>query len=115
MRVSLILIFVLDMREPHPEETFGYLVSKIRDGYPNLAYIHAIDPLPLEESDTTGKPGAQLQRESNDFIRDIWQPRPLIAAGGFTGASAKEIVEEKDGLVAFGRHFIANVGCSALS
>jgi NADPH2 dehydrogenase len=101
------------MREPHPEETFGYLISKIKDFYPNLAYIHVIEP--VGGSVTVEKPGAQLQRESNDFIRDIWQPRPLIVAGGFTGASAEETVEKKDGLVAFGRHFIANVSCSALS
>lgn len=95
------------MREPHPEETFGYLISNIKDHYPDLAYIHVIEP---RRDDTPPNPGAQLEQESNDFIRDIWQPRPLIVAGGFSGAMAKETVEEKDGLVAFGRHFIANVG-----
>ena len=102
-----------DMRESHPEETFGYLISRLKDSYPDLAYIHAVEPRILG-SFTTGEPEAQLQRESNDFIRNIWQPRPFIAAGGFSGASAKEIVEEKGGLVAFGRHFIANVRQLAL-
>jgi N-ethylmaleimide reductase len=33
----------------------------------------------------------------------------IIAAGGFTGASANDIIEAGDAdLVAFGRHFIAN-------
>jgi len=99
-----------DMREPHPEETFGYLVSNIKDHYPDLAYIHVIEPPVLDDIPIPLNPEAHLQKENNDFIRDIWQPRPLIVAGGFSGASAKEIVEEKDGLVAFGRHFIANVG-----
>lgn len=112
---SLNFHFHLDMREPHPEETFGYLISKLRDSYPDLAYIHVIEPRMSGDSLTTGNPEAQLQRESNDFIRDIWQPRPLITAGGFSGASAKETIEEKDGLVAFGRHFIANVRHLALS
>ena len=95
------------MREPHPEETFGYLISNIKDHYPNLAYIHAIEP---DDIPIGPNPGAQLQQESNDFIRNTWQPRPLIVAGGFSGASAKDTVEVKGGLVAFGRHFIANVG-----
>jgi len=92
-----------DMREPHPEETFSYLVSALKDDHPDLAYIHVIEPRILGDSYTEGKHG-----DSNDFIRDIWQPRPLILAGGFSGASATEAVEEKGGLVAFGRHFIAN-------
>jgi NADPH2 dehydrogenase len=102
------------MGEPYPEVTFGYLVSNLKDNYPDLAYIHVVEPRILGDGPTSLKPEGQLQRESNDFIREIWQPRPLIVAGGFSGASAKETVEEKDGLVAFGRHFIANVGLSAL-
>ena len=99
-----------DMREPHPEETFSYLVSAIKDNYPDLAYIHVIEPPVLGDDLPKGE-----QTESNDFIRDIWQPRPLITAGGFTRASATETVEEKGGLVAFGRHFMSNVGCSIFS
>ena len=100
------------MREPHPKETFGYLVSALKDYYPDLAFIHVIEPRIAGDNDSMGKPE---QQESNDFIRDIWQPRPLIVAGGFSAASAKKTVEEKDGLVAFGRHFIANVSCLVLS
>ena len=98
------------MREPHPEETFGYLISNLKDYYPDLAYIHAVEPRIRGDNIAAGNTEEHFQRESNDFIRDIWQPRPLIAAGNFSGASAKETVEEKDGLIAFGRHFIANVG-----
>ncbi|KAF8997967.1 hypothetical protein BDQ17DRAFT_1544145 [Cyathus striatus] len=46
---------------------------------------------------------------SNDFIRCIWSPRPLITAGGYTMESAIEVTKKEDGeLVAFGRHFLAN-------
>ena len=103
------------MREPDPEETFGYLISNLKDYYPDLAYLHVVEPGFDGDAPTPLNPGAQLQLESNDFIRDIWQPRPLIVSGGFSGTRAKETVEEKDGLVAFGRHFIANVGLSAFS
>jgi NADPH2 dehydrogenase len=105
----------LDMREPHPEETFAYLVSRLKDCYPDLAYIHVVEPRIQGDDNAEGKPDGQPQQEGNDFIRDIWQPRPLIVAGNFSATSAKKTVEEKDGLVAFGRQFIANVGCSLLS
>ena len=103
------------MREPHPEETFGYLISNLKEYYPNLAYIHVVEPPVDGDAHAPLNSGAQLQLESNDFIRNIWQPRPLIVSGGFSGTMAKETVEEKDGLVAFGRHFIANVGFSTFS
>ena len=103
------------MREPHPEETFGYLISNLKEYYPDLAYIHVVEPRVDGDAPAPLDPGAQLQLESNDFIRNIWQPRPLIVSGGFSGTTAKDTVEEKDGLVAFGRHFIANVGFSTFS
>jgi 2,4-dienoyl-CoA reductase-like NADH-dependent reductase (Old Yellow Enzyme family) len=42
-------------------------------------------------------------------LRKIWGNRPYIAAGGFDRASANNTVEKHGGLIAFGRHFIANV------
>jgi 2,4-dienoyl-CoA reductase-like NADH-dependent reductase (Old Yellow Enzyme family) len=42
-------------------------------------------------------------------LRKIWGNRPYIAAGGFNRATANSTVEKRGGLIAFGRHFIANV------
>jgi NADPH2 dehydrogenase len=88
-------IFIQICANRIPEETFGYLVSKIKDHYPNLAYIHVVEPRILGDTPTSGNPEAQLQQESNDFIRDIWQPRPLIVAGGFSGAVRRRLSRRK--------------------
>lgn len=50
--------------------------------------------------------------QSNDFIRDIWRPRPLISAGGYTRETAIDVAEKKGDLIAFGRSFIGNVSTS---
>lgn len=99
-----------DMREPNPEETFSYVISTIKDKYPQLAYIHLIEP--RTSGDDVKKPAGQLVQESNEFIRRIWQPLPLIVAGGYQPETARHTVKEKGGLVAFGRSFISNVSQS---
>lgn len=99
------------MREPDPEETFSYVISMIKEKYPQLAYIHLIEPLTRGDDDVK-KIAGQLEQESNEFIRRIWQPLPLIVAGGYQSETAKRTVEEKGGLVAFGRAFISNVSQS---
>ena len=47
--------------------------------------------------------------QSNDFLREIWGPRLLISAGGYTRELALEIAKTKGGLIAVGRLFISNV------
>jgi hypothetical protein len=48
------------------------------------------------------------QIQSNDFIREIWQPRPLISAGAYNRDLAIRAAETGD-LIAFGRAYIPNV------
>ncbi|KAJ6462411.1 hypothetical protein DFH09DRAFT_958847, partial [Mycena vulgaris] len=50
---------------------------------------------------------ATARSESNDTLRALWAPRPLIRAGGFTREGALKAGEEGD-LVAFGRLYISN-------
>ncbi|KAI0063307.1 NADH:flavin oxidoreductase/NADH oxidase, partial [Artomyces pyxidatus] len=88
------------MHMPDPIPTFSALVTKIVENHPDLAYIHLIEP----EGEQQGIP----TMESNKFLRDIWQPRPFIAAAGFDRAKAIKTVEEQGGLVEFGKLFIAN-------
>ncbi|KAF8261415.1 hypothetical protein EI94DRAFT_1606929 [Lactarius quietus] len=92
------------MRDPLP--TFTTLVERVRDAHPNLAYIHVIEPRidGISESDSPDENVTQ----SNEALRKIWGDRPYIAAGGVDRASAINMVEKYGGLVAFGRHFIAN-------
>ncbi|KAI0076952.1 NADH:flavin oxidoreductase/NADH oxidase [Panus rudis PR-1116 ss-1] len=93
----------LDMRMKDPIPTFSYLIKKIVDLYPDLAYIHVVEPRVEGIEDKIPDEG-----ESSDFLRKIWSPRPYIAAGGLKRDSAIEFADTKGDLVAFGRFFIAN-------
>ena len=53
--------------------------------------------------------------QSNVFLRDIWKPRPYIAAGNYTRETAFEDADKYGDLIAFGRLFIPNVGVFSLS
>ena len=53
--------------------------------------------------------------QSNDFIREIWGPRPIISAGGYDRDLAIEFADTKGDLIAFGRYFISNVSVSYTS
>ena len=89
-----------------PVPTFSYLIGKIRENHPNLAYIHAIEPRVTGDVDdaNVGKD------DTNDVFRKIWGDRPFVAAGGFrTSEDIAETVKSKGGLVAVGRYFISNV------
>ncbi|KAH9854278.1 NADH:flavin oxidoreductase/NADH oxidase [Lenzites betulinus] len=92
-----------DMRMKDPIPTFTYLVSKIAEKHPDFAYLHLVEPGITGASDSEAKEG-----DSNDFIRKLWQPRPLISAGRFTRESAIARSEKTGDLIAFGRLYIAN-------
>ena len=83
------------MADPKPQ--FSHFANKLLVAHPDLAYLHAIE---------SEEPSVE---ESNDFLREIWGTKPYLAAGGFTRDTAIETVEQKGGLVVFGRHFISNV------
>lgn len=119
-------IMLPDMRMVDPIPTFTHIVTTLRDLYPSLAYVHVIEPGiagPFLDSETeydpnsgTGyKPPPKLQfagqHESNDFIRDIWSPRPIISAG-YSRLDMQDVtnVAERTGdVLAMGRYFISNV------
>jgi N-ethylmaleimide reductase len=90
------------MSDSDPHATFGYVAERL-NGY-DLAYLHVIEPRirgiveqETSESDVTSKD-----------IRRIYKGT-IIAAGGFTGESAEQIVIDGHAdLVAFGRMFISN-------
>jgi NADPH2 dehydrogenase len=92
------------MQFDHPKPTYTHLVTELRDRYPELAYLHVVEPR-VDGSETveTIKDGY-----SNDFIREIWGDRRLISAGGYTRETALAAAEEKGDLIAFARPYIAN-------
>ncbi|EGN94614.1 hypothetical protein SERLA73DRAFT_188596 [Serpula lacrymans var. lacrymans S7.3] len=91
----------LDMCMENPVPTFSYLVTQLLK-YP-LAYVHVVE---ARHNGTTEFLGAAS--DLNDFIRDIWGDRPYISAGGYDREGALRRVEDKGGLIAFGKKYIPN-------
>jgi NADPH2 dehydrogenase len=94
----------MGMQDPKP--TFTYFVSEIKKRYPGLLYIHLIEP---RISGNTDAEDPWHGLASNEFLRDIWLPKPLIVAGGFNKESAIEAAEKEGQLIAFGRYYTSNV------
>ncbi|KAJ6495328.1 hypothetical protein C8R45DRAFT_1052826 [Mycena sanguinolenta] len=92
-----------DMYFEHPKPTYTHLVTQFRDRFPELAYLHVVEPRVDGGQTVDIKDGY-----SNDFIRDIWGDRRLISAGGYTRETAIAAAEEKGDLIAFSRSYIAN-------
>jgi NADPH2 dehydrogenase len=92
----------MGMRDPLP--TFTTFVERVCAAYANFAYVHGIEPRVNgnEEVDSD-------QSKSNEALRKAAGDIPYMASGGFDRASATSMVEKHGGLIAFGRHFIANV------
>ncbi|KAJ4490725.1 NADH:flavin oxidoreductase/NADH oxidase [Lentinula aciculospora] len=95
----------MGMVDPIP--TFTYLVSHLKVLYPKFAYLHVIEPGVSAGSYVETSPSI-----SNNFIRNIWLPRPLITAGKYTRDTAIKVAEEavatRGELIAFGKVFLAN-------
>ncbi|CAL1711075.1 unnamed protein product [Somion occarium] len=92
-----------DMRMKDPIPTFKYLVSHIKELYPDFAYIHVVEPRVNGNTDREPEKG-----ESNDFLREVWKPRPFISAGGYNREIALEVADMTGDLIAFGRYYISN-------
>lgn len=100
---SQVLIIFSGMREEKPIPTFSYVISELNKRFPNFAYLH------LVESGVAGNANQDEPQDLNKYLRPLWQPKPLIVAGRYQPETAIRTVEERDGLVAFGRWFISNV------
>ena len=92
----------MKMADPIPQ--FGYLVKELKKL--NLAYLH------LVESRISGNADVEAT-EKVDALVEIWgNTSPVLIAGGFQPDSAKRAIEEeyqeRDVIIVFGRHFIAN-------
>ncbi len=96
------------MKDPKP--TYSHLVRELKRRYPSFAYFHVVEPR-VDENHFDKEPGAD---QSNDFIREIWAPKPFIAAGGYTRENGI-VAAEKGDLIAYGRWYLANVRIFSLS
>ncbi|KAF8997297.1 hypothetical protein BDQ17DRAFT_1363446, partial [Cyathus striatus] len=71
---------------------------------PGLAYLHVVEPKTAGNEGIThadARLGNDSSSESNDFLRAIWSPKPVIK-------SALIRAQEKGDIIAFGRRFISN-------
>ncbi|KAI0033372.1 FMN-linked oxidoreductase [Vararia minispora EC-137] len=85
-------------------ETYTVVVTSLRERFPDLAYLHVIQPRISAHEDTDIGAG-----DSDAFVRELWgNGRAYIAVGGFTRATALQRAEESGDLICFGRHFLAN-------
>ncbi|KAJ7023850.1 hypothetical protein C8F04DRAFT_1133452 [Mycena alexandri] len=94
-----------EMGMPDPLPTYSYVVSQLAARHPELAYLHLVEP--RVNGNITREEGSVGAQESNDPLRALWAPRPMIRAGGFTREGAVEAAQSGD-LVAFGRLYISN-------
>ncbi|KAJ4490199.1 FMN-linked oxidoreductase [Lentinula aciculospora] len=91
----------LAMKDPLP--TFSYVVTELKKRFSGLAYLHVVEPRVSVEDDRDVN-----ANESNDFIKTLWSPQPLILAGGFLRDNAIQAAETEGILIAFGRRYISN-------
>ncbi|KAG2171911.1 hypothetical protein INT43_001387 [Umbelopsis isabellina] len=92
-----------DMHDANPVETFSLLTQAVQDRFPNLAYLHFVEPRISGDSDAEHDSAQSLKP-----FHDIWKG-VFLRAGGLTLESAIAAAEknEKEVLV-FGRAFLAN-------
>lgn len=94
------------MDDPIPQ--FTHFVTTLKEQFPDLAYIHVIEPRVAGDRDHDVR--SQKNHAANDFLREIWAPNPYITAGGYNRENAISQADDRENeLVAFGRIFIANV------
>jgi len=102
----------LGMRMKDPIPTFSYVLHELVKRYPELAYVHFVEPVVSGDGDADPAHLTSLPNkapDSNDFAREIWGSRTFLTAGGFKLKDAVNVVEKHDNTaVAFGRLFIAN-------
>lgn len=94
----------MGMIDPVPQ--FSYVIQNLHDLYPDLAYLHLIEPVVTEATRITPS-------SANDPFRKIWGSRPLISAQ-HTLETAVKTAQEKGDIIAFGKFFIANVSVDNL-
>ncbi|KAF8187963.1 FMN-linked oxidoreductase [Mycena galopus ATCC 62051] len=91
----------MGMSDPLP--TYTHIISELVARHPGLAYLHLLEPR-ISAADPCPAPDGA----SNDTLRALWAPRPLIRTGGFTRESALEAAQSENTLIGFGRMYISN-------
>ncbi|KAK9476433.1 hypothetical protein V1514DRAFT_336779 [Lipomyces japonicus] len=92
------------MKDENPYPQFEYIISKLQEVHPDLAYLHVVEPRVSGGSERVWNE----KEESTEPFHKLWKGA-WIAAGGFTPESAIEYANtHENSLVAFGRSFVSN-------
>ncbi|KAH8925089.1 FMN-linked oxidoreductase [Atractiella rhizophila] len=90
---------------------FPHIISFLRLKYPNLAFLHLINPRINGGIEKDDDPSPE-QLASLSELRATWAPLPIILAGGYLPDNAAKELHEAEGketvLIAMGRYFISN-------
>lgn len=91
--------------EGNPVEQWSYVIRKIKERHPDLAYIHFVEP----NGSTASIVNFPFNKNAtNKIFEELWGGT-TIKAGGYTIESAiKETEEHENVLIGIGRHFISN-------
>ena len=97
------------MRMSDPKPTFTALVKSISTTTPHLAYLSLVEPRVSGDDDIAE--AKHSEADSNDFLHEIWLPRPVLSGGGLSThpEDAERVVSTEGVLAVFGRAFLANV------
>ena len=93
----------MGMKDPEPQ--FSFFVEQLKTRHPNLAYLHLVEARENSVMD-------EEAQQSNDYLRKIWAPRPLVSCGAYSRKLALEVAETKGDIIAVGRPFVSNVRSS---
>ncbi|KAK9362017.1 hypothetical protein V1504DRAFT_450143 [Lipomyces starkeyi] len=89
------------MKDPYPQ--FEYFVSKLQELFPDLAYVHMVEPRAAGNNDQIPEDG-----DTTEPFRNLWKG-VWISAGGYTPESAREYAAtHPNSIIAVGRYFTSN-------
>ena len=92
------------MSKADTDETFPLLAKQIKTRYPDLSYLHLIEPRAAGDGDAEAKEGDSLRT-----VTDVWAPKVVLIAGGHGKDGAERVCTDYENSVAvFGRYFIRN-------
>ncbi|KAH9942527.1 NADH:flavin oxidoreductase/NADH oxidase [Epithele typhae] len=91
-----------DMRMDDPVPQFTYFVEELKKRHSDLAFVHFVS-----ENALGGDPPEDPKRE--DFIHDLWKPRPLVSTGfGQLFLSTPDLAVEGYTTYPFSEQFLAS-------
>lgn len=94
----------MKMEKEEREATYTALTKEMRTRFPELAYLHLVEPRIKVVDEVEVEDGEDLH-----FIADLWAPKPLLVAGGLKAEDAEIVARQYPNAVpTYGRLFISN-------